>query len=215
MTKDVIVVNVDQSLEDVLRIFSENHISGAPVVKNDRVIGIISESDLVKKLGLKHLFFYTNQAELERIKRLLSKGVLTVEKIMKKEVYTIQEDENVAESARMMNTADVNRLPVINSEGKLVGIITRGDIIRVFARSLGTQVLIERKEPMVLETDVDKILQIIEERGSIDFNELAKQLNVSVEKIEEWGKILEEHGLVLIDYPPIGKPLIKTVKKEG
>jgi DNA-binding transcriptional ArsR family regulator len=64
----------------------------------------------------------------------------------------------------------------------------------------------------MIETDIDKMMNILEANKSISIGELSKQLNVKVELIENWAKILEEHGLIEIDYPIIGLPKLR--KKE-
>ncbi|RLG57040.1 MAG: hypothetical protein DRN95_06025 [Candidatus Hydrothermarchaeota archaeon] len=67
------------------------------------------------------------------------------------------------------------------------------------------------EEPLIdsLQTDIDRLLSIIEERGSVNISDLSKELNVGVEKIEEWAKVLEERGLIEIEYPIIGLPRLK------
>jgi hypothetical protein len=64
----------------------------------------------------------------------------------------------------------------------------------------------------MIETDIDKMMNILETKKAISIGELSKQLNIKVELIENWAKILEEHGLIEIDYPIIGLPKLR--KKE-
>lgn len=209
MTKNVITISPENSLEEAIDVFSENNISGAPVVKDRKIVGILSESDILKKIGLKDLFSLKTE-DVEKIKKSISGNV---EEIMKKDVYSVGEEENVSKAIKIMNKRDVNRLPVVDKKGNLVGILTRGDVIRVFSKSLGSWFLLEKRAPIILETDVDKLLKTIEEKGIVASDELAKILKVDEEKIEEWGRVLEEHGLIKMEYSPIGKPLLKSVSK--
>jgi len=209
MTKNVITISPESSLEEAIDIFSENNISGAPVVKNKKIVGVLSDSDILKRIGLKNLFSL-KPGDVEKIKKTISG---TVEDIMKKSVYSINEEEDVSKAIKIMNEKDVNRLPVVDKKGNLVGILTRGDVVRVFSKSVGSWLLLEKKAPIILETDVDKLLKIIEEKGTITTEDLAKILKVEEEKVEEWGRILEEHGLIKMEYPPLGKPLLKAVGK--
>jgi len=64
----------------------------------------------------------------------------------------------------------------------------------------------------MIETDIDKLMIIIEEKKSVSVKDLSKALNVEVERIENWAKILEKHGLIEIEYPIIGLPRLR--KKE-
>jgi len=209
MTKNVITISPENSLEEAIDIFSENNISGAPVVENRKIVGVLSDSDILKKIGLKDLFSL-KPGDVEKIKKMISGNV---KDIMKKSVFSINEDGDVSKAIKIMNEKDVNRLPVVDKKGNLVGILTRGDVVRVFSKSLGSWLLLEKKAPIILETDVDKLLKIIEEKGTVTTEELAKILKVEEEKVEEWGRILEEHGLIKMEYPPLGKPLLKAVGK--
>ncbi|MFH1237544.1 MAG: hypothetical protein V1648_04035 [Candidatus Aenigmatarchaeota archaeon] len=59
-----------------------------------------------------------------------------------------------------------------------------------------------------LETDVDKLYELARDRGIIKINEAAKLLKIDIDQIEEWGRILEEHKLVRLRYPPVGEPVL-------
>ncbi|RLI98243.1 MAG: hypothetical protein DRO99_01165 [Candidatus Aenigmatarchaeota archaeon] len=73
-----------------------------------------------------------------------------------------------------------------------------------------------RTEPAFIETDVDKLYEMINKEGRISVEDAAKRLNVPAGSIEEWGRVLEEHGLAKVHYPAIGKPVLmaKAMKAE-
>lgn len=84
-------------------------------------------------------------------------------------------------------------------------------ILRERARKIMRERL--KKIPIdMIETDIDKLMTIIEEKKSVSIEDMSKQLNVEVEQVENWAKILEEHGLIEIEYPIIGLPKLR--KKE-
>lgn len=209
MIRNVVTISANEPLDKAIDLLSEKDVSGVPVVKDEAVVGILSESDILRKIGLKDLISI-GIGDVEKIKRIQS---LHVKDVMNNKVYFVKEDDDIAVAIKIMNVEDVNRLPVVNKKTKLVGILTRGDVIRVFAKSLGSWLLLEKKSPLVLETDVDRLLKIIEKNESVSVDDLAKILKVSEAKIEEWGRLLEEHGLVRMEYPAFGKPILKTVKK--
>lgn len=64
------------------------------------------------------------------------------------------------------------------------------------------------------ETDFDRMLDLIEKKGSVKISEIAEHFNIDVKKAEEWGHILESHGLLSIHYPPVGEPRLVQVKKK-
>jgi len=70
-------------------------------------------------------------------------------------------------------------------------------------------------EGEVVETSIDKLFNLIDKRNKVKINEnLAKELGVSKQRIEEWAVILEEHNLVTINYPPLGEPEITRKERK-
>lgn len=72
-------------------------------------------------------------------------------------------------------------------------------------------------EDNVITTAIDKLLELVEKKGSISIKDAAKVFNVSRSQIESWVKILEEHELIEVHYPPIGEPELrkKELEKPG
>lgn len=228
MTKDVVTISPDDSLESAIDVFSKNRISGAPVTGvGGKLVGVLSESDIIKGIGIKNILSF-NKNEVKKIKKTVEELDIFVGRIMNRIVHSIKEDESLVEAVKTMNAYDINRLPVVDKKGNLTGILTRGDVIRAIARqeaakqevakheAVKKEVKLEKsfnvKEVKSLETDVDRFLKIIEEKGSITIENVAKLLNVPEERVEEWGKIFEEHKLVKLEYPPLGKPVLKKMK---
>jgi CBS domain-containing protein len=141
--KKPIVVNPNDDIMDVIRLFRENKISGAPVVEDGRLVGIISESDIVKTitthneaidlilpspLDLIELPLKTT-LKIEEFKEDIEKALKTkVKDVMTKNVITISPDKTINDAAKLMIENNIKRLPVVEN-GKLIGIITRGDLI--------------------------------------------------------------------------------------
>ncbi len=133
MTKDVVSVRQDTSLREAAAMLVEHRVSGLPVVRGTEVVGVLSEADVVARTsggttgGLLSWLFEPEIAE-----RKVS--AQTVGEAMSAPAVTIAATRPVHEAARRMITEGVNRLPVFE-DGKLVGILTRADIVRAFARS--------------------------------------------------------------------------------
>jgi CBS domain-containing protein len=120
MVSAPIVVSPSTSLRDLALILRERHISGVPVVNdNDRAIGVVSQTDLVAHI--------TYGGTLED----------TVENIMTALALSLPEDTSVARAAAVMATEGVHRLPVLNSEGKVVGLLSSMDVVRWVAKNQG------------------------------------------------------------------------------
>jgi CBS domain-containing protein len=145
MTKDVITFSPDASVYDCAKILREQRISGAPAVEEGKgVVGILSEGDIMKLIESKdiniNLILPSPLDVLElpvRMKLALddivknAKGAASakVGDVMTKRVVTISSEEEISKAARIMADEKINRLPVVDENGELVGIITRGDVI--------------------------------------------------------------------------------------
>lgn len=146
MSPYVIHFDPEDSIFRVAEVFSENDISGAPIVKNNRVIGVISESDIVKfmsfKLGrpsppltslsLLIISFIKDNIQIKSQLKKISK--IKIKDLMSKEVVSIHSEASLLEAACVMEKNDVNRLPVID-DGRLVGILARADLINALISS--------------------------------------------------------------------------------
>jgi len=117
MKREVITVTPQTSMQEFKELLRLKHISGTPVVEGDRLVGIISLEDLIKAL---------EHGEMDTV----------VEKKMTSQVETVYADEPVVHAVNRMSRFGFGRFPVLNRSGQLVGILTRGEIIRGVLRRL-------------------------------------------------------------------------------
>jgi CBS domain-containing protein len=135
MTRDVLTVPPDASLEEAARLLAERGVSGLPVVSEDgAVAGVLSEADIVAKTrGAQpgsRLLGWLLDANVGAGERLRA---VTVADAMSTPPVTIGPARPVHEAAKRMLEERVNRLPVVEG-GRLVGIVTRADLVRAFTR---------------------------------------------------------------------------------
>jgi CBS domain-containing protein len=151
MEKLVIRFHVDDKITDIAQILRENKISGAPIVdKDNKVIGIVSEGDIMRLLEVHspriNLILPSPldwielpirmKYEFDEIAEDMNRAAsVHISEIMTKKVITTKEEDDISDAAQLMDTHSVNRLPVVDDEGKLIGIVTRGDIISALVRS--------------------------------------------------------------------------------
>ncbi len=113
MTRNVHTIHPGASAQEAARLLSQEHISGAPVVDaNGKVIGIVTEADIISKV---------------------SREGLRVADIMSHEVIAIGEETTVNEIAMLFAERKIKRVPVLH-DGKLVGIVSRADIVHAVAQ---------------------------------------------------------------------------------
>jgi CBS domain-containing protein len=142
MTRSPVVVKPQTSLKEVIKILADRNIGGLPVVdESNKVVGVISESDLMwQETGVTpppYIVFLDSIIFLEspaRYEQELHKAFgQTVEDVMTREAVTTTPDKSLREAAQLMHDRRVRRLPVVDNSGRLVGILTRSDIIRFMA----------------------------------------------------------------------------------
>ena len=144
MTKDVITASPEDSIKEVVRKLSKNGIGGLPVIDEEKkVLGIVTETDILKALKTKStklsLVFPSSHAlgmtfqetsDFRELKDAMNEVKnLHVNQIMSKDVITVTPEATIAEVASIMAQNNINRIPVVKNN-KLVGIVTRGDIIK-------------------------------------------------------------------------------------
>ncbi len=139
MVKKVITINKNESVKKLSDILIKNKISGVPVIDDDgKLIGIATEGDLIVKDADLHFPSYFKLLDsiiylesLDKFKTNLKKYLGTkVEDIMTTKVKTVRDDTPVSEVANIMIKYNINRVPVLDSKGGLIGIITRADIVK-------------------------------------------------------------------------------------
>ncbi|WP_406423009.1 CBS domain-containing protein [Streptomyces sp. NBC_00873] len=113
MTSEVVCASRQTPLDDVVRLLDRHRIRALPVVDHDdKVVGVVSGADLA------HGSVATTAGEL-----------------MTTPAVTIHPEQRVADAARLMERQEVDRLPVVDEEDRLIGIATRRDLLRVFSRT--------------------------------------------------------------------------------
>lgn len=139
MTSDVIVANQNDSIASVAKLLITEKIGGLPVVNEEnKVVGIISETDILKKEKyieaprvvnfLQGLIFLDDVKNIEEDMKKIA--AYKVEDLMSKDIIKVHEDDKFDDIANIMIKKSINRVPVVDSNNTLKGIICRYDIIR-------------------------------------------------------------------------------------
>jgi CBS domain-containing protein len=131
MTRDVRVVRRSTPLKEIARQLVDHGVSAMPVLdEEDRLLGVVSEADLVSRSS--------RDAHEERrrrpFRRVPPPGGGTAKDLMTTPVITVSAGTAISRAARMMQARGVKRLVVVDPEGRLVGLVSRADLVRVFLR---------------------------------------------------------------------------------
>ncbi len=145
MTREPICLKADSPLKQAVQLMAQHRISGLPVIDDqDKAVGVISETDLMWQatgvtppphiLLLDSVIYLQNPATYERdLHKALGQ---TVGEVMTGKPLTIKQSLSLAEAARQMNEHKIHRLLVVDDEQILIGVLTRGDIVRAMAEEL-------------------------------------------------------------------------------
>jgi CBS domain-containing protein len=134
MTTDVVSVRETAEYKDIVSVLRELHVSAFPVLDEaDHLVGVVSEADLLlKEAGQQALggYLISSGRRGERAKA----AAVTAAELMTTPAVTIGPDDSLADAARLMHDRHVKRLPVVDQAGRLVGIVSRADLLSVFDR---------------------------------------------------------------------------------
>ncbi len=195
MSTDVVTATPDTSLKEVARLMLGHSVSGIPIVDADkRLIGIVTEADIVHhealrasgdRLGILHTILGEDEP------------ATTAGQAMTSHVVTTGPEEDHTVAARLMETRGVKRLPVVDVDGHVLGVVSRSDIMTSFARP---DELIEDE----IQVDIlDRILWLEPGTVEVEVDEGSVTLRGTVDKKSD-ARILEEltkrlDGVVAVD----------------
>lgn len=131
MTRDVISVTPETGYKEIVRLLGDHHISAVPVVEDGRVVGIVSEADLLlKEEGVTTRLVHLLEGMHRRERRLKAEGSTAAE-LMTSPAVTVFPEAHLPKAARLLDAHHIKRLPVVDGD-KLVGICSRADLLKVF-----------------------------------------------------------------------------------
>lgn len=139
-TPQVTTIGPEANVRHAAKIMLKHGIGGLPVVDDDmRIVGMITEGDLMRRSELGFHNIQDSDAGAQDARDYVRRHSWKVGDVMGRNVVTVEEDESIAKAARLMEEHNVKRLPVVRA-GKLVGMISRSDLLRVIAASAPEQI---------------------------------------------------------------------------
>jgi acetoin utilization protein AcuB len=130
MSKNVITVDVNDSMPDATKLLKENDIRMLPVMKKGKLVGIVTDRDLKKASASD-----ATTLEVHELLYLLTK--IKVKDIMTSDVITVPPDFTVEETAQVLQKNRISSMPVVDAEERLVGVITQSDLFQVLISLTG------------------------------------------------------------------------------
>lgn len=138
MTRDVVSIKPEDNAKEALRLLFKIQISGLPVIDaQGNLVGMFTEKGVLSHILPSYIekvgkFIYEENPKSTK-KKFMELENIKVTHLMRKEVITVGEDTTLCEAARIMLTQRARRIPVLDKEGKVVGIVARCDILKALA----------------------------------------------------------------------------------
>ncbi|MFF0725933.1 CBS domain-containing protein [Streptomyces sp. NPDC004134] len=135
MTRTVVAVGPEASFKEIAEAMRKWQVSALPVLEGDgRVTGVVSEADLLPKEEYRDSAL--SVADRDRWPEgIVKAGAVVARDLMTTPAVSVRADATLAEAARAMAVRRLKRLPVVDGEGHLTGVVSRGDLLKVFLRS--------------------------------------------------------------------------------
>jgi CBS domain-containing protein len=147
MTEQVLTLRPEQTIEEAVAVLAEHDISGAPVIDADgNLVGLLDDTDLILSEARLHApttieilgAYLTLPGERHRFEEELRAALgQTVGEVMDDDPATVGVDASVEDVATIILDREVSRVPVVDADGRLAGIVTRGDLVRGMYRARG------------------------------------------------------------------------------
>ncbi|MGV9561518.1 CBS domain-containing protein [Streptomyces sp. NPDC003480] len=134
MTRAVVAVGRDAPFKDIVDLMDRWHVSALPVLEGEgRVVGVVSEADLLSKEAVRERD-PDRYAQAHRLSEAAKADAVTAGELMSSPAITVHPESSLAQAARIMAQRRIKRLPVVNDEGMLEGVVSRADLLKVFLR---------------------------------------------------------------------------------
>ena len=130
MSKEVVTIDVNDSMQDAMKLMKQNDIRMLPVVKNGKLVGILTDRDLKKASASD-----ATTLDVHELLYLVSK--IKVQDVMTKNAITVQQNYTIEETAEVLLKNKISGVPVVDQNGEIVGTITQTDLFRVIISLTG------------------------------------------------------------------------------
>jgi predicted transcriptional regulator len=207
--------DASDTLEHIVSVFQQRHISSAPVVKEGEYIGIVSDRTITRRfLPKRFMGLWTIElpAPIGELRRTTAQSLVT------REVPVLRPDQDVEYVLDAVVNKCVDCMPVVEG-GKLIGIVRGADVMRVLQKYFAVyeEKHLERKgaeERVSMETTLDKVLRLVEAEGRISSADVAKRLGITREAVEKIGASLEKHKLIKVRNLLLGGQEFTSIERE-
>lgn len=144
MITDVISVNKESTIKEVMNTLVVNKIGGVPIIDNKGIlVGIVSDGDIIRSINPKEgkmydfisYVFYLKKEELEEdVELIKDTNIMTIAK--HKGIYCVSPEDTMEKVLSILSKHDFKKIPVIDKDRKVVGVVSRGDVVRYIQKKI-------------------------------------------------------------------------------
>jgi acetoin utilization protein AcuB len=210
MRTNFVSFQADDRLKHILKVFADKKVSSAPVFDGEEYLGIVSDQMLIKHFLPKKFLFWGSKKELpiDKIKNIIAKSLAK-----KRRLYL--KPEQKVDSVAMRVGREGACIPVIENK-KVVGVVRKEDLVvkvllKHFAKKAGEKKM-GKAGGRELHTELDKILEMVNEGGEVSAWNISKKLGISLKTVETLAESLERHHLIKTRYAWLGGMKLRRVE---
>lgn len=205
MVRNPITIDSELPLSSAFELLEKHKLRSIIVVENDAPVGLIDELMIIAFFSsfvqMEPGSLEANREELNNLSRKpVSSAMTRMEQFIKK-------NTPLEAGIRLMNSYKVDQLPVVENN-KVVGSLLEENVLSFIEKQVNEQKIVESS---IIETGIDKLLDMVNASGTLSTKDAASILKTSVADIEKWARILQSHKLIDIDFSTVG--VVKLVKK--
>ncbi len=207
MKKDFLCFDYGDTLSFAAKKLVEAKLSEAPVVRQRKFVGMFLTSDLVAALVKTSIFGKASTADTNKVKNDV------VGRHFRSTRTWLAPDADMVSAFLLLVHRNVDIIPVLDKEKKIIGVVDVADVRREIAKMLSAGGRIPVRTPENLQelemlggkTAIDHIVHYVQEKGVAGAEEVAKKCGLTVDEVEEYANSLEKNGLLKLEYTVFGK----------
>lgn len=207
MRRDFFYLDGEEKLDVVIEKFAKYGIHEAPVLSKGELRGLVSDREIADVMLEKSVVPWKERRLLpmEKLRELKAS------QIMRRKVLTLEPDMGLVDAVKDMVNRETNVIPVVEG-GKVVGIVTGKDVISYIAKNIICHDMGEVCWVGGMQSTVDAVLGIVRRGRPVSSMEVAKELGITTEKVEEIARSLARHGLIDMKYTIAGKMEMRVLE---
>ncbi len=202
VTEDYVTLQIDDTLEQILKKFVKGKVDSAPVFDDGEFVGVVCYKSILKYFKPKKFLFMWKKGEKRKLDGKV--GKIPASKLVYRHPLVLHPETDLESVLGKIINHQI--CPIVMDKKKFVGMVTSNDVINFFLRDLAKEELSEngdlgqKTNRKKIETDLDKIVNMVEEREKVSVKTISKELGITEKTVERLAESLDRHHLIKLKY---------------